>query len=517
MLHGASTLLMRALREDANRRGPHFFRLGGTLLILVFLMTAHIASTGVGAPGLRFFKLISSLNLLLIVVAGASYFATAITEEKEQGTLGLLHLAGVSPIGLLLGKSTSRLISVLLVFLGQLPFALLAITLGGITARQIIAVDLALAAFLIMVANVALMLSVICQRSSSACSWMFLGLVFLLLGVQYGDESVSQLVRRGFLSADSALVKISTEALNWLNDLAIITRINEVLEIGYDGSLTGAQFWLHLSVALVAFVLSWLTFDRFTRYSDVSSPARGWLPQSKTRWRILVGRPWRWAFVWKDYHFITGGHTLAIFKLIVYPLMLFLMWRYQNPLYTVTGLFFPSLARRTMLIVIGGELILSASRVFHEEIKWGTLPSVASLPQSVIVTTYSKLLGCLLGLIPAVLVLGVVILLVPPSPGKYDAWIEPGWWLLWMEFLVLVHLTTLLSLRVKWGALALAVTTLLVINALLFIPVSLVAVSLVDSFNDRSALISPIVYIGATLCMLLQGMIVFGVRDAAAR
>ena len=86
-----------------------------------------------------------------------------------------------------------------------------------------------------------------------------------------------------------------------------------------------------------------------------------------------------------------------------------------------------------------------------------------------------------------------------------------------MEFLVLVHLTTLLSLRVKWGALALAVTTLLVINALLFIPVSLVAVSLVDSFNDRSALISPIVYIGATLCMLLQGMIVFGVRDAAAR
>lgn len=517
MLHGASTLLMRALREDATRRGPHFFRLGGTLVIFLFLITAHIASVGIGAPGLRFFQLITYLNLTLIVVAGASYFATAITEEKEQGTLGLLHLAGVSPIGLLLGKSTSRLISVLLVFLGQLPFALLAIILGGITARQIVAVDIALAAFMVMVANVALLLSVICQRSSLACSWMFLGLIGLLLGVHYGDESLAQLVSRGFLAADSAFVTFSTDVLKWLDDVSILTRISDVLETGYDGPLSGAEFWLHLSVALAAFALSWLTFDRFTRYSDVSSPSRGWLPQSKTRWRLLVGRPWRWAFVWKDYHFIAGGHTLAIFKLIGYPLLLLLMWRYEDPLWAMTHLYFPSLARRTLMIVLGSELIISASRMFHEEIKWGTLPSVASLPQPMLVTTFSKLVGCLLGLIPVVLVLGVVLLLVPPTSGKHDAWGEPGWWLLWMEFLVLVHLTTLLSLRVKWGALALAVTILLVINAFLFIPVSMVTLSLLETFNERSALISPIIYIGATLCLLLQGMILLSVRHAAAR
>ncbi|MCA9111104.1 MAG: hypothetical protein KDA52_14225, partial [Planctomycetaceae bacterium] len=145
MLHGAPTLLMRALREDASRPRPHLFRLAGTVLIFLFLIVAHASSRGVSSPGLRFFELISFLNLALIVLAGSSYFATAITEEKEQGTLGLLHLAGVSPLGLLMGKSTSRLISVLLVFLGQLPFALLAITLGGVTAEQIIAIDVSLA------------------------------------------------------------------------------------------------------------------------------------------------------------------------------------------------------------------------------------------------------------------------------------------------------------------------------------------------------------------------------------
>ncbi len=517
MLHGAPTLLMRALREDANRPRPHYFRLSGTLLIFLFLIVAHASSGGISSPGLRFFQMISFLNLALIVLAGSSYFATAITEEKEQGTLGLLHLAGVSPLGLLLGKSTSRLISVLLVFLAQLPFALLAITLGGITVRQIIAIDVSLAAFLIMVANVALLLSVLCQRSGLACSWMFLGLTGLLLGVYYGDDSLAQLVRRKFLSADSPLVTFGTDALTALNKVSIITRINEVLETGFDGPIAGAQVWLHLLVSLIAFALSWLAFDRFTRYADVSKPARGWLPQSKTRWRLLVGRPWRWAFVWKDYHFIAGGHALALLKLAGYPLLLALMWRYQEALHTVTGLHFPSLSRRVMAIIIGGELILSASRMFHEELKWGTLPSVASLPQSVVVTAYGKFLGCLLGIIPATVVLGVLVLLVPPGKGSEDLWREPAWWLLGMEFLVLLHLTALLSLTVKWGALALAVATLLVVNALLALPVSLIAASLMATFEERSALISPVIYMGLSICVLLQVFIAIGVRQAAAR
>ncbi len=517
MLQGAPTLLMRALREDANRRHPHYFRLCGTVLIFLFLIAAHGSSAGIGAPGLRFFQLISFLNLALIVLAGASYFATAITEEKEQGTLGLLHLAGVSPLGLLLGKSTSRLISVLLVFVGQLPFALLAITLGGVTARQIIAVDVSLAAFMIMVANVALLLSVICQRSSLACSWMFLGLTGLLLGGYYGDDSLRLLVNRNYLTAGSMGVTLAHEALTTLDKVSIVTRIEEVLETGFDGPLAGAQVWLHLTISLLAFLLAWMAFDRFTRYADVSTPSRGWLPQTKVRWRLLVGRPWKWAFVWKDYHFIAGGHSLALFKLVGYPLLLVLLWRYQAPLTTVTGLSFPSLSRRVMLVIIGGELMVSASRMFHEELKWGTLTSVATLPQSVVFTSYAKFLGCLLGSIPAIVVLGLLVLVIPPDTSTGDAWSEPGWWLLGMEFLVLLHLTAWLSLTVKWGALALAVATLLVLNALLALPVSLIAASLMAAFDEESSLISPIIYIGLSLCLLLQVLIAFSVRQAAAR
>ncbi len=518
MFHGVLTLLTRALREDASRRRAHAFRVSGTLLILIFLIIAHASSGGVAAPGLRFFELISWLNLALIVLAGASYFATAITEEKEQGTLGLLQLAGVSSLGLLLGKSTSRLISVLLVFLGQLPFALLAITLGGVTVRQIIAVDIALAAFLVMVANLGLLSSVLMRRSGSACAWVLMAMVLLLFGVHYGDESLSVLVKRGFLDLDSRMVTTSQDVLSALTDISVVTRLEEVLETAYDGPLWGGQAWIHGAVGAVAFLLSWLTFQRFTRYSDVAAPARGWLPQQKTRWKLMVGRPWKWALVWKDYHFLTGGHAAALMKLAGYPLLLLLMRQYEDALYVVTGEYFPELSRHAMLMIIGGEFAISASRVFHEELKWGTLSSLAVLPQPVFVIAYEKLAGCLMGIVPAVIVLGGLVTLVPPPTVQQVTMDAPLGWLLLMEFVVLLHLTVLFSLTVKWGALALAVATLLILNALLALPFSLVLAGLAASYdNDDRATIGPIIYIGCACAAVLQVAIAYRIRHAAAR
>lgn len=519
MFQGALTLLTRALREDATRRRAHAFRLAGVVLILVFLIVSHVLSGGVSAPGRRFFELISWLNLALIVLAGASYFATAITEEKEQGTLGLLQLAGVSSLGLLLGKSTSRLISVLLVFFGQLPFALLAITLGGVTARQIIAVDIALAAFLVMVANLGLLSSVLMRRSGSACAWVLLVLLLLLVGVHLGENGLATLVSAKYLTRESSLVRTASAVLEALDEVSIVTRVEEVLQTGFEGELIGPQAAVHLMVGGAAFLLSWLTFNRFTRYADVAAPSRGWLPRRRTRWNVLVGRPWKWALAWKDYHFIAGGHALALVKLAVYPLLLVQMWRYQSPLHAVTGLYFPELSRYTLLVIIAGEACLSASRMFHEELKWGTLPSIAVLPRSIFHIAYVKAAGCLMGLAPAVIVLLAVILLVPApaATARHVAITEPGLWMLGMHLLVLLHLTALYSLVVKWGALALAVGTLLIIDALLSLPFSLLLSGLSASYGNDSVAIGPIIYIGCAASAALQVAIAMQLRAAAAR
>ena len=142
MFTGTLAMLHRAIRLDARLWRTHLFRLGFALLVYFGLWYAQISTavTLVGAPGLKLFHTMAWLNVVLISLAGISFFSTAITEEKEEETLGLLKLAGVNPLGLLLGKSTSRLLGAILLLLVQLPFTLLAITLGGVTLEQVVAV-----------------------------------------------------------------------------------------------------------------------------------------------------------------------------------------------------------------------------------------------------------------------------------------------------------------------------------------------------------------------------------------
>ena len=74
--------------------------------------------------------------------------------------LGLLRMTDLNSIAILLGKSTSRLVGAFLMLVVQLPFILLAVTLGGVGLIQILAAYSSLLAYLFLVCNLALLCSV---------------------------------------------------------------------------------------------------------------------------------------------------------------------------------------------------------------------------------------------------------------------------------------------------------------------------------------------------------------------
>src|SRR5215218_7234938 len=98
-------LTVRALRVDSRSWLSHSLRLVFVLIVFFGLLNAHISQDFYGAPGLQLFSVLSWMNLFFISLAAVSMFATPITEEKEEATLGLLRMAGIGPLGLLLGKS----------------------------------------------------------------------------------------------------------------------------------------------------------------------------------------------------------------------------------------------------------------------------------------------------------------------------------------------------------------------------------------------------------------------------
>jgi len=161
-------LFVRSLREDSRSKAVYWARSGMGAFILLVLAGFAMANTWAGSPGRTFFTEIVILQAVSITFIGLSYFASAIAEEKEEQTLGLLRMTDLNPLSILLGKSTSRLCGALLLLACQFPFTVFAVTLGGISLGQIAATYFSLGAYTFMLCNIALLGSVLARTTPRA-------------------------------------------------------------------------------------------------------------------------------------------------------------------------------------------------------------------------------------------------------------------------------------------------------------------------------------------------------------
>jgi ABC-type transport system involved in multi-copper enzyme maturation permease subunit len=447
MWSGIATLLARSLRQDARQLRTHLFRLAFAIFVYFALVAAQINSLTAGAPGLDFFAASVWLNVVFITLGGLSFFSSAISEEKEEQTLELLLLTGLSPVGILLGKSTARLFQALLLLAVQFPFTLLAITLGGILLNQVLAAYVALAAYTLLLANVALICSVWAARAGSAA-----GLTFLFV---IGYVTMPWLVQQ--IQAHPALGPFLPAAIgDVLTDSSVFERLATILSTGFNESVFSVQAISNSLGGLLAFGLAWALFGYATRPSAPSGQSRGFQVTRRTalRW-ATPSRVWSWPMAWKDFHFLGGGFPMVLLKILVlavlYPVLHYLgqLPQYSMSVETQLG---------THLAISVGWLAIEtsvfASRVFHDEIQDQTMSSLLILPRSIGYVAYSKVAGCLLATLP---VAAFVLLDLLVLPGQMSHQIVGS---LSNSILVLglfCHLVTLVSLFVRWGALPLSI------------------------------------------------------------
>jgi len=461
MYYGLIALLTRALRLDARQLRNHLFRLAFVGFIYLAMLVATFQSSFVGAPGLSFFEKIAWLNVLFITCAGIGYFSSAITEEKEEETLGLLQMAGLNHIGILLGKSTSRLIQVILLLVVQFPFMLLAVTLGGVTTHQLFAAYIDIMAFTILLANTALVCSVVFQRGGNAAGMTTLLLVFYLVIPPLATLELKDLVSSGWTKSVWWKSAILT-SLEWIERSCLFYELQGVMQTGYNDPILTRQVISNVVAGMFCFGLSWLVFGPSINNATPGGASRGILLKSTSRVKFLSpGRCWSNPFVWKDFQFIGGGYSLFVGKLLAYVFLFAVVagmslynsnWLGFN-FNDVSWIYFSC-----MLTAVFIEACISASRIFHDEIRLQTMSSLLMLPRSIPFMGYSKVLGCLMGLAPGLICLTVATVLLPNFRFEMvpKVLIEPFFWGGVMILLVFLHLVALLSLFVKWGALPMA-------------------------------------------------------------
>jgi hypothetical protein len=443
MFSGTLALLERSLRENALWMRSHLYRLGFVGLIFLCLLWIYGMRAFYGAPGLEFFKWVAGLNFLCISAAGIVLFTAAIGEEKEEAALGLLKLAGINRLSLLLGKSTGQLITAFLILSLQLPFTFLAITLGGVTTRQVLSLYVAFAAYLVGVANVGLFFSVVCHRVATA--GVFTTVLLAVTTVLPSILSTTLPVTTGgnapaFLSA-----------LETMNETSIMGRMDVILTTGFSESPFSLQVGSNLLAGALFFLVSWALLERF-----MGNGSRLTMPTGQSKRRSK--RVWKNAMMWKDFHFIAGGWKYLVGKSLLYTAIVIAIRLGFEPLLGSAGT--DDLARLmigVMTAAIVMELTFFASRVFHEEIRDQTLASLRLLPLGIGQLSRWKVAGCLLGLLPAVTALFIGCGITPRGWAVLGPLlISPGVWCAVLSVLYILHFAMLMSLTFRWWWLAAA-------------------------------------------------------------
>lgn len=457
MLPGVLALIGRSLRTDSRSRQAHLIRLGLLGLIYLALWLAIWRQSSFGAPGLRFFYGIGYLNLVVMSLLGISYFATSISEEKEEEALGLMMMAGISPLGILVGKSGGRLFQAAVLLILQYPFALLAITMGGVTQDQISAAFVALAAYMMLLFGLGLVCSTIGASNRLAIGWTIVGLSAYVLVPLFAVGTRATLIRIGVAGSgfpsDLILMLVDKVA-----QVSVFQRMGIILTTGFDESKLSLQVISNFSLGLILCLLAWLLFGSYALRPVTAATSRGMIARSRGRMRwFSPGRAWTNPFIWKDFYFVSGGlgmvATRCLFCVGLAVISLFTDFAINGRLNADISFYqlFLSLA-----VAIDAGRVLARS--VQDEIRERTLSSLLMLPRTSAYVVYSKFAGALLGWLPGLVVDALV------SVTTHEGWRNFHWILnnplgfcVASYFILIPNLAALLALFLRWGAVPLSV------------------------------------------------------------
>jgi ABC-type transport system involved in multi-copper enzyme maturation permease subunit len=466
VFHGVLVLLERSLRVDARAWPTHLARAG--LMLTIYMSVLQIQSTAFafGAPGLRFFQSIVYLNLMFMTLLGLGFFSTAITEEKEEDTLGLMQMAGINSLGILLGKVGGRLLQALLLITVQYPFTLLSITLGGVANSQVRAAYVGLIAFLLGLAGWGLFCSTISRNNRAATRTMVIGLIAYWLVPYFAGEWRAKLAKSGMGGSDT----LQEYLLDWISQSCVYLQTGVILTTGGVESPWSIQALTNPIGGALFLLLSWAVFDRCSQSPTAEPVSRGWLSRRRGQFRWLSpGRPQFNPFLWKDFHFAAGGVANLLVRLACYlgllvVVSLLSMWWGTEQLIVqmYLGLLIPFLTFDASLLV---------SRSLHDEMRGQTLSALVMLPRPLAFVVYSKLAGAMLGILPGLTCFLFTLFGTHEGDQMVKSFMEgvskdsTGQYLankaaMNSYLLLLPHLAFAYAVIVRWGAVPLAIGSL---------------------------------------------------------
>jgi ABC-type transport system involved in multi-copper enzyme maturation permease subunit len=192
----------RELRVAVRKRSTFWLRVAAAITGLVIgtgcLLLNKLFSANSASMGSVLFNTLTWLCLVAGLSAGLFFTADCLSEEKREGTLGLLFLTDLRGYDVALGKLLATSLRCFYALLAVLPILAITLLMGGVTGAQYWKATLALVNALFVSLSAGLAVSVVSRDSQKALTATFFVLLLLALGGPLADGVIAGARHRTF-------------------------------------------------------------------------------------------------------------------------------------------------------------------------------------------------------------------------------------------------------------------------------------------------------------------------------
>ncbi len=213
----------RELRVAARRKSTYFARGGAALLgivigafyMLLFTLTGP-SSTGLGT---YMFTIVSWYALLTTFLAGVFLSSDCLSEERREGTLGLLFLTDLKGRDVVVGKFVAVSLNAFYGLLAVFPVLAICLLTGGVAGAEFWRTCLALLNFLFFSVTAGMLVSSFCQSASRAMAgtlaWLLIWLILAGVAAFAGLDAVALFspFEAFRLSSDAQYLRVARQVL----------------------------------------------------------------------------------------------------------------------------------------------------------------------------------------------------------------------------------------------------------------------------------------------------------------
>ena len=264
-------IVERELRVASRRRGTYRARSGAALLGIALTAWMFLISFRLPSPDLGkvIFSTLSSVSFLYSLLAGVRTTADCLSEEKRDGTLGLLFLTDLKGYDVVFGKLVATSLTAFYGLLAILPVLALPLMLGGVTSRDFQRMAAALTNTLFFSLAAGLLVSSVSRQGRKAMGGTFLLVLFFTAGLPALGGWLAY-IHVGLIDSNVSFLQAPSPFYSYLQ------------AFGTAGPGRPDRFWLSLAVihgfAWVFLILASLRIPR--SWQDKPLTAKG------ARWRM---------------------------------------------------------------------------------------------------------------------------------------------------------------------------------------------------------------------------------------